>query len=316
MMKISFFLLTLINVSTFLLGQDALKHGDHFALINGIKLHYYVKGKGPVCLVPSPGWGPSIGYLRSTLQPLENYFTIVYYDTRISGQSAGPVDTTKYRGIDFMDDMDSLRQYLKQEKVWVMGHSGGGFQVLNYGIHHGDHLKGIIALDALAGDDSLRAAELTKGVLKRKAQPYYQKGADILLGKDTTNYSLSESTPLILPFYFHDPSKMNAFIKLDVSPLSEKANQYTNAARLFGENLIPDLGKIGVPTLVVVGDDDFDCDKISQADRIAKNISTSYEIVIKDAGHFCWFEQPSRFFDAVEGWLKKQGVKQQSEAAL
>jgi proline iminopeptidase len=58
-----------------------------------------------------------------------------------------------------------------------------------------------------------------------------------------------------------------------------------------------------------VGDDDFVCDKVSQADRITKSISTPYEIVIADAGHFCWFEQPSRFLNAVEGWLKKQGVK-------
>ncbi len=93
--------------------------------------------------------------------------------------------------------------------------------------------------------------------------------------------------------------------------MSEKAAQYTGAARIFGENLLPELGKITVPTLVVVGDDDFICDKVSQADRITKQIPSSYEIVVADAGHFCWFEQPKPFFDGVEGWLGKQGVKEQ-----
>ena len=171
-MKIIWFLIVLTGVTTSLFGQAALNTGDHFALVNGVKLHYYVRGKGPVCLLPSPGWGPSIGYLKSTLQPLENYFTIVYYDTRMSGESGGPADTTKYTSKDFMDDMDSLRDYLRQDKVWVMGHSGGGFQVLNYGIHHSDHLYGIIALDALAAGDSLRIAELTRIVMKRHGQPY------------------------------------------------------------------------------------------------------------------------------------------------
>lgn len=310
-MKRIYFLIALISFKALLFGQKPLDNGDHFALINGIKIHYYVSGKGPICLLPSPGWGPSIGYLKSTLQPLENYFTIVYYDTRMSGQSTGPADTTKYTSNDFMDDMDSLRIYLKQEKVWIMGHSAGGFQVLNYGIHHNDHLKGIIVLDGVAGEDSLRSAQLTQIVLKRKGQPYYEKGADVLFGKDTTNYSLEQTMEYILPFYFHDPAKMNEFLKLDVMQMSDKAQQYTSAAGFDREYLFPDLGKITVPTLVVVGDDDFICDKISQADRIARNIPSSSEIVIKDAGHFSWFEQPKQFLDDCELWLKKQGVKKQ-----
>jgi proline iminopeptidase len=310
-MKIIWFLIVLTGVTTSLFGQAALNTGDHFALVNGVKLHYYVRGKGPVCLLPSPGWGPSIGYLKSTLQPLENYFTIVYYDTRMSGESGGPADTTKYTSKDFMDDMDSLRDYLRQDKVWVMGHSGGGFQVLNYGIHHSDHLYVIIALDALAAGDSLRIAELTRIVMKRTGQPYYQKGAAILLGTDTTNYTLLQSIPLILPFYFHDPGEMDAFLKLDVQQMSEKAWRYTGAAHLFSDNLLGDLAKITVPTLVVVGDDDFICDRVSQADRITRNIPSADEIVIANAGHFCWFEKPGLFFPAVEGWLKKQKVKLQ-----
>jgi hypothetical protein len=37
---------------------------------------------------------------------------------------------------------------------------------------------------------------------------------------------------------------------------------------------------------VVVGDDDFICDKISQADRIVKSIPSAHELAIKEAGHF------------------------------
>jgi proline iminopeptidase len=56
-MKMIYCLIALIASSTMMFGQAALTPGDHFASINGIKLHYYVKGKGPVCLLPSPGWG-------------------------------------------------------------------------------------------------------------------------------------------------------------------------------------------------------------------------------------------------------------------
>lgn len=307
-MKIICFLIVIMTASTFSFSQGALSGGDHFASVNGVRIHYLVKGNGPVCLLPSPGWGPSIGYLKSTLQPLEKYFTMVYYDTRVSGESTGPADTTRYTSKDFMNDMDSLRTFLKLDKVWIMGHSAGGFQVLNYGIHHSDHLKGIIVLDGLAGNDSLREAEFTRIVLKRKGQPYYQKGADILLGVDTTDNTLAQTMPYILPYYFYDTANMNKFLKLDAGQISEKAYRYTGEAHFGTEYLFPDLGKITVPTLVVVGDNDFICDKVSQSDRIAKDISSSHEIVIDNAGHFCWFEQPQQFYPEVENWLKMHGV--------
>jgi pimeloyl-ACP methyl ester carboxylesterase len=310
MKKIIFILtLFLLLITKFSFGQKPLPQGDHFAPVNGIKIHYFVSGEGPVCLVPTPGWGPSINYLKNSLTPFEKYFTMVYYDTRISGQSTGPDDPTKYSSQDFMNDMDSLRAYLKQAKVWVMGHSMGGFQVLNYGINHSDKLNGIIALSALAGRDSLYEAEFTKMVMKRKGQPYFEKGSDIIFGKDTTKYKMTEVMQYIFPFYFHNPNKIADFAKLGDPQLSDIADNYTQASKFGSEYLFPLLNKIKVPTLVVVGDDDFICDKISQADRIVKGIPKSTEVVITDAGHFPWVEQPKQFFTETEKWLEKQGLR-------
>jgi proline iminopeptidase len=286
--------------------QNNLSVGDHFANLNGIKIHYFVSGKGPVCLVPTPGWGPSINYLKNSLKPIEKHFTMVYYDTRISGLSTGPEDKTKYTSKDFLDDMDSLRVFLKQKKVWIMGHSMGGFQVLNYGIKHSNNLNGIIALAPLAGRDSVYEAEFTKMVMKRKGQPYFEKGSDIFFRRDTTKNKNSEMMPYIFPFYFHDVNKISNFEKLGDPQMSDKAGEFTDASLFGSEYLFPQLKKINVPTLIVVGDDDFVCDKISQADRIIKNLTKGSEIVIKDAGHFSWIEQPIPFFKAVENWIIKQ----------
>ncbi len=132
----------------------------------------------------------------------------------------------------------------------------------------------------------------------------------ILLHKDTTNYKVTEAMQFIFPFYFHDPQKIADFSKLGEPKMSEKAMQYTRASKFGSEYLFPELNKIKVPTLVVVGDDDLFCDKISQADRIVKNIPSSTEIVIKDAGHFCWVEQPTQFFSECTAWLKDQKLKE------
>lgn len=130
--------------------------------------------------------------------------------------------------------------------------------------------------------------------------------AAVYLGTDTTNYSSSEAMKLIFPFYFHDEKDIPKFLALSGGELSEKAGISTAISKFGSENLFPNLKKIIVPTLVVVGDDDFICDKISQSDRIAKNIPHASEIVIKDAGHFSWIEQPAQFFAALQKWIDNQ----------
>lgn len=284
--------------------QNSLSTGEHFAPVNGITLHYYVAGKGPVCLVPSPGWGYPVGYLYESLKPYEKYFTMVYYDTRISGESTGPDDPSKYNARDFMNDMDSLRVYLHQSKVWILGHSDGGYQVLYYGVHHNNNLNGIIALDARAGFDSLYRTEFTKNLKERRQ--IAPKVADMFLGRDTTKYPIEEIMKMGMPLYFHDTSKAILMPHTVDTKLSQKAWDYTGASNFGSDNLFPDLHKITVPVLVVVGDDDFICPKASQADRIAKNIPNSTEIVIKNAGHLPWIEQPEEFFSETEKWLAEQ----------
>jgi len=305
-------LLLSLFVCSFLSGQNPLSAGDHFASINGIQLHYFVSGKGPVCLFPSPGWGPSVDMYQRSLSPMEKFFTMVYYDTRISGKSTGPVDSTRYTMEDFATDMDSLRIYLRQPKVWIMGHSAGGSQVLYYGIHYDNHLNGIIAIDAMVGRDSLYQTEFMKNIMKRKEQPYFARGAAIFSGKDTTPYKLKDELMIIIPFYFHDTVKIERlapFVDLN-NPytFSDKASKYTEISHFESFYLFPDLNKIKVPVLVIVGDDDFICDKTSQADRAIKFIPTSTELVIKDAGHFPWIEQPQQFFDQSAEWLTNQNL--------
>ncbi|SEA64635.1 alpha/beta fold hydrolase [Pedobacter hartonius] len=294
----------------YLTSLYALSKGEHYAPLNGVIIHYIVSGTGPVCICPTPGWGPSLEMYRRSLKPLEEHFTMVWYDTRMSGKSSGPENPLKYTNQDFMKDMDALRDYLKQDKIWVMGHSSGAYQVLNYGIIHNDKLNGIIAISSMAGTDDISREEFMKNILKRENEPYYTKGANIFAGKDTTNYTLNEKVRVIMPFYFHDQKNLSVFAEKTGTPeLSEKAFRYTNASKHGSELLFPLLHHITVPTLIIVGDDDFICDRISQSDRIHKKIASSTLVVIKDAGHFSWIEQPEQFFRNCIAWIEKQKIE-------
>lgn len=299
--KIGYSLIILIVFTGYVHGQPKLSPGDHFAQINGNKIHYFISGHGPVCLTPAPGWGIGSDYMR-TLKPFEKHLTMVYYDTRMSGQSTGPDDAAKYTGQDLLEDMDSLRVYLGQSKVWLTGHSGGGFQVLNYGIYHSDHLYGIISLDAQAVHDSLSTAGMMNTIDKRKGAPYYAAAKNAFLGTDSIKRTAEQFLVIIFPLYFHDTEKTARFPKN--LPVNGRTMGYAEKSRMFAKNLLPDLYKITVPVLIYVGDDDFICGE-SQSRRIHQNIPSSELVIIRDAGHFPWIEQPEQFYQAFERWIKK-----------
>ncbi|WCT13396.1 alpha/beta fold hydrolase [Mucilaginibacter jinjuensis] len=301
--KLIFPFIILVIFTKTVLAQGKLSQGEHFAEVNGLKMHYYVEGTGPVCLFPSPGWGLSVDYARS-ISVLKKHFTVVFYDTRHSGKTNGPDDYRHYTGKYFTDDMDALRIYLGQPKVWVAGHSAGGFQVLRYGIHYSVNLNGIIAIDALAVADSMYLAEAHKQMLKRVNKPYFTwKRADMVLGLDTTKRTLQEDLSQTFEFYFHDPAKMKLFPANYT--LNDMAWDYTNKAETFSENLLPDLKRISVPVLVLAGDDDVVCDAISQAIRIYQNVPHANMAIFNDSGHCPWIEQPAAFDTAVEAWLSE-----------
>jgi hypothetical protein len=52
-------------------GTSPLDPGPHDATLGDVTLHYVIAGRGPLLIVPSPGWGPGSLYLQRGLAPLE-----------------------------------------------------------------------------------------------------------------------------------------------------------------------------------------------------------------------------------------------------
>ena len=111
--------------------KPQISNGQFTTQINGLKLWYKVSGNGPVCILPTPGWGPSSELYFINLTPLEEMFTMVYLDTRGTGRSQRP-ELNEYTMSNFVADIEGLRRHLGVESMWLMGHSDGGPMILNY----------------------------------------------------------------------------------------------------------------------------------------------------------------------------------------
>jgi len=232
---------------------------------------------------------------------------MVWLDTRGSGLSSSPEDVQQYSSKNFTADLETLRIHLGLDRIWLMGQSLGAYQVLDYATLYNDSINGIIAISSTAGRDVISAAAFRKNIERMESVPELEPATRLFTGKDITKRTLLETISKILPLYFHDQQKLTNFKTVTAAATySQKAFDFTNAARNGSEILFPLLGRITVPTLLVVGDDDFICDLQSQSERIHELIPSSTLLVIKDAGHFCWIEQPTPFFSETGKWLDGQ----------
>src|SRR5579871_3031693 len=155
--------------------KSATEQGEFTTRLNGLKLWYKVFGTGPVCLMPNPPWGPGCEYYVSALKPLEKYFTMVYLERRGTGHSERPKSSKEYTWPDLVADLEALRVHLKQDKVWLMGHSEGGMLVLEYATRYPGKVRGLVLLDSMGQTNDQSTADMIARIQRRKDQPWFKE---------------------------------------------------------------------------------------------------------------------------------------------
>lgn len=107
-----------------------------FVNINGIEQGMFIKGKDktkPVLLFLHGGPGmPEYAVSRKYPVILENYFTVCWWEQRGAGLSFNndiPLETMTFDQLisDVIEVTNYLRNRFKQEKIYLMAHSGGTF---------------------------------------------------------------------------------------------------------------------------------------------------------------------------------------------
>ncbi len=280
-----------------------LPQGEFTAELNRLKLWYKISGDGPVCLMPSPAWGPSSDLWFRTLKPLEKIFTIVYLDSRGTGRSQHAKSTKDYTWNDLVADLDALRAHLKQEKVWLMGHSEGGVQILHYVCKYPDRISGLVLLSSLAVNDQKFQGEWQTRALRRKDQPWFAEAMQALKTDYTLDEQLKAGFAKMLPLYWSDPRKIDNY-QADFAATSWSADAFRGArdSNRSQYDLTGQLKRVKAPALIVAGDNDLL--PLATAKTLHLSLPNSKLLVIENAGHFPWLEQPDVFFSDVPVFLQ------------
>ncbi len=286
--------------------MSQLVPGEYDVTLNGVQIHYTVRGSGPVMIAHSGGPGMDArGW--DDFAKIDDFVTIVAIHPRGSGLS-GPADGDAYLLPDYASDVESLRNHLGLEKPIVMGWSHGGMVVQQYAVTYPNSLSKLILFDTSAYFGEF-LSDIEAAVQEFKEEPWFEKSFAALKAEWAGEYQTDEDMARLwvdeIKFYFKkfDP-RAEAFhertrdLPVRIAPL--KTFNDKEAAAM---DLRPLLNRIIVPTLVLVGRHDF-ITNVAMAEEMVKHIPIARLKIFEESGHFAFVEEPETFYRIIKEFVE------------
>lgn len=270
-------------------------------------LWWHAEGNGPMLLVMAGGMGFDHSYLRPWLDPLSEYFQLVYFDHRGNGNSDEPNTWDAVSIASWADDADRLRAHLGAESMVLFGHSYGGIIAQEYALRHPQRLDALILCSTYPS-----FAHAPVAMANAAARGTSEQVAVLVAGLSSRSESdakFAQDCRTILPLYFHTPSPSH-LAALDRVRFRANAFNHAFFACLPGLSMAELLTHVQVPTLVLNGDDDWIAPVEHGAQLLHEAIPGAELVVIEDSGHFPFVERQAAFVHVVADWTRhRSGTK-------
>jgi proline iminopeptidase len=275
--------------------------------VNETELYFDVEGSAlvpdgttmrerPALLLLHGGPGADHAYFKPTLSELADTAQLIYLDQRSQGRSGrSPLATCTIEQM--ADDAAGFCRALGIERPVVLGQSFGGMVALVLVLRHPDIVGGLILVSTTAtGDvtDALALLEQHHGAAARAAAERFFAG-------DLSDSAVAAFSELVHPTYAH-PNRREV-----LADLTRCIYNPDLVARYLRElrpafDVRSRLGEIRTPTLVVVGDADWVTPPI-RSRELVEGIAGAELVVLPEAGHEAFSEQPGLFAMAVRRFL-------------
>ncbi len=253
----------------------------------------------PVALIIHGGPGADHTLDKPTFSPLSHKIQLVYFDHRGQGRSLRGQKET-YTLENNVEDMEALRQYLGLDKIVVIGSSYGGMVALSYGIRYPQNVSHLIVISTVANSRFLIRA---KEILAQRGTEAQQAIAQRLWdGTFENEEQLKEFFQVMMPMYSftYDPNSPQPASNLLI--LSPDALNVAFSWFLRSYNLLDELPKITVPTLVIGGRHDWICPP-EFSEEIASKIPSADLRIFENSGHLIRIDEPEALRDAIASFL-------------
>jgi 3-oxoadipate enol-lactonase len=218
-----------------------------YAIINKIRMHYEVSGKGDPVLMINGLSAPAAGWVLQ-VKALSMHFQVVTFDNRGVGESDLPPDPV-YTAAQMADDAAAILRHLKISRAHVIGASMGGTIAQELALRHPRLVRSLVLACTWAEGDArfLHIVESWIGLGYRV--PVEERYRHVVYPW------------LFSPAFFTKKENVEqAFQRAMSYPHQTKAEAIERQGRgilAWNGTRVKRLGSIRVPTLVLVGKDDI-----------------------------------------------------------
>jgi 3-oxoadipate enol-lactonase len=251
-----------------------------------MKIHCERAGTGPALLLLH-GIGSNTRSFRQQLEGLSDAYAVIAWDAPGYGRSEDPV--APFSLADLADRAVELLDELEIDVAHVLGLSMGGVIAQLVYHRHPRRVRSLILADTTPGGGAVAEPERTARV-RQRLDAFDRLGPRGMAEQRAPN--------LVRPEAPADLIAELTSIMAEVRPAG-----YRSAAIALGNtDLTPKLSGIGVPTLVIHGEQDAVV-PLDTGRMLADSIPGARLVVISDAGHVSNQEQPAAFNSAVRAFL-------------
>lgn len=238
------------------------------APVNGIEMYYATYGAGDPVLLIHGGLTHGDVWSSQVADLMKDHLVIVA-DSRGHGRSSR---TEAPFGYDLMaEDYVALLDYLKLDKVDLVGWSDGGIIGLDIAMKHPERLDRLFAHAANVTVDGVDPGVGTNALFGE------------YIGRMAGDYAKMSPTP----------DQFDAFVAQIGEMWASQPNWSDEA-----------VGKIVTPTAIVLGDHDEAITR-THTEHMASVIPGSELVILKDASHFAMLQAPDEYTAAVRAFIDR-----------
>ncbi|ABQ70555.1 MULTISPECIES: alpha/beta fold hydrolase [Sphingomonadales] len=256
------------------------------------RLAFSFAGEGEL-VVMLHGVGGNRRNWLSQIEALSPACLAVAWDARGYGDSDDYAGELSFG--DVADDLLRLLDHFDRRRAHLVGLSMGGNIAMEFALRHPDRVASLVLADTDRGMQHIPASE-REAFLALRREP-------ILAG-----VALDELAVPIVASLLGEGAVPTARAEMIDSISRLHRDSYLKALKATVDfDVVGKLDRIGVPTLVIVGEEDR-LTPVEEARAICAEIAGSELAVIPGAGHVSNVEQPERFSQALLRFLRSVGA--------
>ncbi len=259
--------------------------------VRDLEVAYTEEGEGAQAFVLLHGYSGCRHDFEPVIAELGNWGRTIVPDLRGHGQTSRPQESSRYSFEELVHDVRGLLDALGIERCDLLGHSMGGMVALRFALDHPERLRSLVLMNTtprgLEGIDRESFARAW-AVARSAGMVTLQRALQSHLASDPSRAAADERCEAEWGerYWNHHRRRFHS--------MDPEAYAHLGPVMLDSPPVTDRLGEIGVPTLVIVGEEDKPF--LAASDLLEERIPGAVRVTVPEAAH-----QPQR--ENRESWL-------------